>query len=95
MSTMIKTIIKALALVAITMAIAIALSSINVSFQQREFNTRVAKNIDEDEGSNNNTPLLLPSKRVSRFLVEDDDKYHHYQHGRSLKPADHCHKDYE
>ncbi|XP_057249756.1 stigma-specific STIG1-like protein 3 [Beta vulgaris subsp. vulgaris] len=83
MASTITTTIKAFALIAITMAMAlIALSSISTSYNQLEHHV-------EEEGNN---ALLLPSKRISRFLGESNNFYHH---GRSLKPADHCHKDNE
>ncbi|KMS96241.1 hypothetical protein BVRB_000510 [Beta vulgaris subsp. vulgaris] len=86
-STTMKTTIKAFALVAITMAMAlIALSSISVTNKKHE------QYHIKEEGNNNNNALLPPSKKISRFLVENDN---YQQHGRSLKPADHCHKDNE
>ncbi|XP_021755483.1 stigma-specific STIG1-like protein 3 [Chenopodium quinoa] len=84
-STTMKTTIKAIVVVAITMTMAlIALSSFNNNYSQQEHH------VDEEQDNNNNAGFL-PSKRVSRFLVESD----YNRHGRSLKPADHCHKDYE
>ncbi|KAL2944683.1 Stigma-specific STIG1-like protein 3 [Bienertia sinuspersici] len=75
MSTIIQKIIKALALIAITMAIAIAISS---TYNNQQLDS--TQNIEDDiEVERNDTLLVLPSKRVSR----------------SLKPADHCHKDNE
>ncbi|KAL2944681.1 Stigma-specific STIG1-like protein 3 [Bienertia sinuspersici] len=86
MSTIIQKIIKALALIAITMAIAIAISS---TYNNQQLDS--TQNIEDDiEVERNDTLLVLPSKRVSRFLTENYD-----HHGRSLKPADHCHKDNE
>lgn len=83
-STLKITVIKAFALITITIAISIiALSSINVIQQNHHETLHQATR-----------PVVVPSKRpVSRFLAEHNKDYLH--HGRSLKPADHCHKDYE
>ncbi|XP_021755482.1 stigma-specific STIG1-like protein 3 [Chenopodium quinoa] len=93
---MIRRTIKAIALVAITLAMVVAISSINFSNQQHEQNfARDSGYVDDQvEEQAEDDHLLLPSKRVSRFLGEgniDDFQLH----GRILKPADHCHKDYE
>ncbi|KAJ8429137.1 hypothetical protein Cgig2_016420 [Carnegiea gigantea] len=87
-SPMKKMMLKATFLIAITMAMVIALSiftTTTTSYQQHE-QTRVSQNIDGDY-----SPIVsFPSKRVSRFLAQSN---HHRR--RSLRPADHCHKDYE
>ncbi|XP_021852718.2 stigma-specific STIG1-like protein 3 [Spinacia oleracea] len=96
-TTMIRNTIKALALIAITMLMVIAISSINVSYQQQQqHHEQISARVAEEDNNNNNDDnvLLLPSKRVSRFLSENNDDDFQL-HGRSLKPADHCHKDYE
>ncbi|XP_021755484.1 stigma-specific STIG1-like protein 3 [Chenopodium quinoa] len=84
-SRMMMKAVKAFALIAITMVMAtIAFNSISIKYDHQDYHP----NPNEEE---ENISQLLPSKRVSRFLAESD--YNH--HGRSLKPADHCHKDYE
>ncbi|XP_021755485.1 stigma-specific STIG1-like protein 3 [Chenopodium quinoa] len=78
-SRMMKTVVKAFALIAITMLIVtIAFNSISIKYEQQ----------DHPNGEKDN--IAFPSRRVSRFLAESD----YNRHGRSLKPADHCHKDY-
>lgn len=88
-STLMKTTIKVFTLVAITICMVIAtiaLSSTSINYNQQDHH-----HVKEEGNNAANNVLLLPSKRVSRFLVEND----YNRHGRSLKPADHCHKDYE
>ncbi|XP_021852716.1 stigma-specific STIG1-like protein 3 [Spinacia oleracea] len=91
-STTMKKTIKAIALVAITMSMAlIILSSININYQQQE---QEQHNQVDEEVNNKENAMFLPSKRsVSRFLIES--KTYQQHHRRSLKPADHCHKDNE
>ncbi|XP_074310115.1 stigma-specific STIG1-like protein 3 [Silene latifolia] len=77
-------VIKVAILLATTMAMIIALSSMTVNYNNPSHNIG-----DHEESS---TPrLLLPSKRVSRFLAQNDN----YGSARNPKAADHCKKDNE
>ena len=82
-----KKMLKATFLIAIAMAMVIALISTvtTTSYQQYEQTRVISHNIGEDSSPTTSLPL----KRISRFLAENN------QHQRrSLRPADHCHKDY-
>ncbi|KAL9236288.1 hypothetical protein vseg_010976 [Gypsophila vaccaria] len=81
--------IKALILLATTIAVIMALSSVTITYNSSTQNT-IIMNHEEV----NTLPLLLPSKRVSRFLAQNNNgKYDGSE--RNPKAADHCNKDNE
>ena len=82
--------LRAIFLLGTTMALIMVAFTLSTSYQKHTDHVKI---IDVHIGYIEDTnQVLLPSKRVSRFLTQTTNQH---QHGRSLRPADHCHKDYE
>ncbi|KAK9689227.1 hypothetical protein RND81_09G044600 [Saponaria officinalis] len=79
--------VKSIFLVVSTLAMVIVLGSLTITYDNHPQNNN--NNIDSD--TNRQPSLVLPSKRVSRFLAQNGN----YGSTRNPKAADHCNKDNE
>ncbi|VVA22835.1 PREDICTED: stigma-specific [Prunus dulcis] len=83
-------VIKILVIIATTMALSITLTTVTrVSHQEEEGKSPFTDSWKEQPSADDENKLILPSKRVSRFLSEKDLV------ARSLKAASQCKNDYD